>query len=368
MGDNHTGPDGSNPLADRLWEAETAALDLYVVYLGERLGLYRALAQGGPATSGQLAQRTGTTERYVREWLEHQAVAGFIQVLDDGAPARERQYSLPAEHVEVLVDRDAVTFSAHKAVDIVRAGRRLPELVEAFRIGGGIPPLPWEPEGRADFNRPRFVNLLGKVWLPSIPEVHERLGGDPRARVADIACGTGWSSIAMALEYPTIVVDGFDLDTDAIEQAGRNARQSGVADRVTFRAADAADPGLSGRYDVATIFEAVHDMARPVDVLRAARALLAEDGWVLVADENVGEEFSVPAGPRERYTYGWSVVSCLPDAMADPQSAGTGAVMRPATLRAYALEAGFEDVRVLPIETEYWRFYQLIPGRGDRIS
>lgn len=361
MTDPVAGADESHPLAQQLWQSEMAALDLYVVYLGERLGLYRALAEGGPATSAELAERTGTAERYIREWLEHQAVAGFLRVEESSEAASERRYSMPSDHVDVLVDRDSLSFSAHKAIDIVRAGRRLPELVDAFRDGGGIPPLPWEPEGRADFNRPRYVNLLGKRWLPSIPEVHQRLSAEPPARVADIACGTGWSSIAMAQAYPKITVDGFDLDADAIAQATRNAEGSGVTDRVTFRAADAADPGFSSRYDVATIFEALHDMARPIQALRAARSLLDEGGWVLVADELVGEEFTVPAGDRERYTYGWSVVSCLPDAMGDPESAGTGAIMRPSTLRRYALEAGFSAVSVLPIETDYWRFYLLMP-------
>lgn len=338
-----------------------AALDLYALYLGERLGLYRALADGGPATSTELAHRTGTAERYVREWLEHQAVAGFIDVDNASAPAEERRFSFRPEHLEVLVDRDSVLFSAHKAVDVVRAGRRLPELVEAFRTGGGIPALPWAPEGRADFNRPRFVNLLGKVWLPSLSGVNDRLLADPPARVADIACGTGWSSIAMALAYPKITVDGFDLDADAVDRATANAREEGVTDRVTFRTADASEPGFSGRYDLATIFEALHDMARPVEALRAARALLDEGGSVLVADELVGEDFAVPAGDRERYVYGWSVVSCLPDAMGDPETRATGAVMRPPTVRAYALEAGFGDAEVLPIETDFWRFYRLVP-------
>jgi len=298
------GLESSRPLAERLWQSEMAALDLYVVYLGERLGLYRALAEGGPTTSTELAARTGTAERYLREWLEHQAVAGFVDVEDPSADAPDRRYSLPADHVEVLVDRDSLWFSPHKAIDIVRAGRRLPELVEAFRTGGGIPPLPWEPEGRGDFNRPRFVNLLGRRWLPSIPEVHGRLVAEPPARVADVACGTGWSSVAMALEYPKVRVDGFDLDADAVAQAARNADEAGVAERVRFRAADAADPGFSGRYDLVTIFEAVHDMSRPVDALRAARSLLDESGWALVADELVAERFTVPDGERERYTYG----------------------------------------------------------------
>jgi hypothetical protein len=238
---------GQDPLAERLRQAEMAALDLYAVYLGERLGLYGELARGGPATPGQLAERTGTTERYVREWLEHQAVAGFVAIEDTTAPARERRYSLPPEHSQALVDRDSLWFSAHKAVEVVRAGRRLPELVDAFRNGGGIPPLPWEPEGRPDFNRPRYVNLLGKRWLPSIPGVHLRLSGEPPARVADIACGTGWSSIAMALAYPRITVDGFDLDEAAIEQATKNAGASGVADRGHVPSGGRIRPGLRRR-------------------------------------------------------------------------------------------------------------------------
>ena len=350
-----------HPLAQRLWQSELAALDLYAVYLGERLRLYEDLAERGPATSTELAERTGTSERYVREWLEQQAVTGFLRVEDASAPTQARRYLIPEDHIPVLVDRDSLSFAAHKAIDVVRGSRRLPDLVEAFRTGGGIPPLPWEPEGRAEFNRARFVNLLAKVWLPSISEVDERLRGDPPARVADIACGTGWSSIAMATAYAKITVDGFDLDEAAIERAKENAKESGVADRVTFRAADAAEPGFSGRYDLATIFEALHDMSRPVEALRAARSLLDDGGSVLVADELVGEEFAIPAGDRERDAYGWSVVSCLPDAMDDPETAATGAVMRPATLRAYASEAGFARVDVLPIATEFWRFYRLVP-------
>ena len=350
-----------HPLAQRLWQSELAALDLYAVYLGERLGLYDDLAERGPATSTELARRTGTTERYIREWLEQQTVTGFLHVENASAPAEERRYSIPEDHIPVFVDRDSLSFSAHKAIDVVRASRRLPNLVEAFRTGGGIPPLPWEPEGRAEFNRARFLNLLAKVWLPSIPDVDERLRADPPARVADIACGMGWSSIAIAQAYSKVTVDGFDLDEAAIERAKEHAKESGVADRVAFRAADAADPGFSGRYDLATIFEALHDMSRPVEALRAARSLLDAGGSVLVADELVGEEFAVPAGDRERDAYGWSVVSCLPDAMGDPQTAATGAVMRPATLRRYAGEAGFGRVDVLPIETEFWRFYRLIP-------
>lgn len=346
-------------LRERMFGSAVAALEIYTVYLGERLGLYRALADGGPATSAQLAERTGTAERYAREWLEQQAASGFVDVDDPRADPLARRYRLPPEHIPVLADPDDVRYEAHTGVDIVRAGRRLPQLVEAFRVGNAPPPLPWEPEGRADPNRARFINLLGRAWLPAIADIDARLRAQPPARVADIACGTGWSSIAMAHAYPSIHVDGVDLDPDAITAAGQNAGRTGVADRVTFSIADAATLSRTGGYDLVTIFEALHDMSRPVDALRAARHALADNGTVLVADGLVNEEFTAPASPRERTEYAWSVVSCLPGAMADPQTAATGAVMRLPVLRNYALQAGFRDVQILPIDTDYWRFYRL---------
>jgi SAM-dependent methyltransferase len=223
------------------------------------------------------------------------------------------------------------------------------------------------------------VNLLGTEWLPAIGEVDRRLRAAPPARVADMGCGTGWSSIAMATAYPRITVDGFDLDPDVIAAASENARQAGVADRVRFTVLDAADPDLprprsrprsrrrpapvavGRRYDLVTVFEALHDMARPVEALAAARRMLAEGGSVVVADEPVADEFTAPASEMERYAYAWSVVSCLPSAMGDPETAATGAVMRPATLARYARSAGFARTEALPVETEVWRFYRLVP-------
>jgi SAM-dependent methyltransferase len=346
-------------LAERLFQDVTGALELFTVYLGDRLGLYRALHAEGPATSAELATRTGTAERYVREWLEHHAASGLLEVDDPAAGPLVRRYRLPPAHIPVLADPDNVCYRAFNGVEIVRAGRSLPHLAEAFRTGDAPPPLPWAPEGRADYNRATFLNLLGTQWLPAIPEVHRRLCSQPPARVADLACGAGWSAIAMAQAYPLIRVDGLDLDPDVIAAARRNAGQAGVADRVTFAVTDASGPGMSGRYDLVTIFEGLHDMSRPVDALRAARGMLGETGSVIIADELVADEFTAPATELERYHYGWSVVSCLPAAMGDPDTSATGAVMRHDTLRGYAEQAGFADVQVLPLETETWRFYRL---------
>jgi 2-polyprenyl-3-methyl-5-hydroxy-6-metoxy-1,4-benzoquinol methylase len=351
--------DAAAALAGRLRRDMVGALELFTVYLGERLGLYRALDNDGPATSPELAERTGTAERYVREWLEHHAASGLLEVDDPAAAPLARRYRLPPAHASVLADPDNLGYRAFNGVEIARAARSLPHLVEAFRTGDAPPPLPWAPEGRADYNRAVFLNLLGARWLPAITEVDQRLRGQPPARVADLACGPGWSSIAMARAYPLIRVDGFDLDSDVIAAARRNAAQHGVSDRVTFAVTDASGPGMSGRYDLVTIFEGLHDMSRPVDALRAARAMLGPSGSVIVADEKVEDEFTAPATELERYHYGWSVVACLPSAMGDPRTSATGAVMRPSTLREYARQAGFADVVVLPLETETWRFYRL---------
>jgi SAM-dependent methyltransferase len=349
----------TNPLAQRMFRSAMAALDLFAVYLGDRLGLYRALARGGFATSAELAERTDTNERYVREWLEQQAVSGILDVDVAEAEAGERRYRLPPEHIEVLAEQESLSYEAHKAIDIVRAARPLPELVDAFRTGGGLPALPWEPEGRAEFNRARFVQLLGTRWLPSIPEVDARLRSDPPTRVADLGCGTGWSSVAMARAYPNIRVDGFDLDAAAISRAREHAREAGVEDRVSFHARDAAELTGAKRYELVTVFEALHDMARPVAALKVMRALVAEGGSVVVADERVGERFAIPAEEQEIYIYGWSVVACLSGSMGDPSFAQTGAVMRPDTVRRYAQEGGFGRVEVLPIDDVQWRFYRL---------
>jgi predicted O-methyltransferase YrrM len=358
--DPRPGVDRTDALHERFFRNALGALELYTIYLGERLGLYRSLAESGAATSSQLAARTGTTERYVREWLEHHAASDLLVVDDPRAEPLARRYWLPPEHIPVLANRDDVRYEAYTGVDIVRAGRGLPHLVEAFRVGNAPPPLPWEPDGRAEPNRARFINLLATEWLPAIVDLDARLRAQPPARVVDVACGTGWSSIAMAQAYPNIEVHGVDLDSDAISAARRNAERAGVADRVRFSVTDAAELGGAGGCDLVTIFEALHDMSRPVDALSAARQMLSEDGTLLVADGLVADEFNVPASPRERTEYGWSVVSCLPGAMGDPETAATGAVMRPSVLRHYALQAGFSEVEVLPIHTDYWRFYRLL--------
>lgn len=348
----------------RLFEATLGAMDLFGVYLGDRLGLYRALAEAGPLTSGGLADAAGINERYAREWLEQQAATGILEVDDAGADALERRYSLPAGHDEALLDESSLNYAAPFGRFVAAVGRPLDDVLAAFRTGDGVPYEAYGAdlyEGQEAFTRPMFTTLLGSEWFPAVPELHDRLLADPRARVADVACGCGWSSIAIARAYPRVHVDGIDLDTASVEKARRNLVGSGVENRVAFYERDAADPAMAGRYDLVTIFEALHDMSRPVDVLQALRGMLADGGSVIVGDERTEDGFSAPASDLERLYYGFSVLHCLPVGMIGEDPAGTGTVMRTGTVRRYAEEAGFTGFEVLPIENDFWRFYRLTP-------
>ena len=351
-------------LAGQLFDAALGAMDLFGVYLGGRLGLYKSLADEGPLTSDGLAAAAGIQERYAREWLEQQAVARILDVDDPGAGAHDRRYSIPAGHDEALLDESSLSYMIPMARLIVGCVRPIDALVDAFRTGGGVPYADYGAdiyEGVEGFTRPLFEGLLGSEWLPAVPEIHARLHADPPARVADLACGSGRSTLAIARAYPNADVDGIDLDAASIAQARANLAESGLAERVRFHNRNAADPGLAGRYDLVTIFDALHDMSRPVDVLRTARGLLAEGGTVFVGDEKNAEAFTLEPADYERLNYGFSLLHCLPVGMVGEDPAGTGAVMRPGTVRDYGLAAGFREVEVLPIENEFWSFYRLTP-------
>jgi ubiquinone/menaquinone biosynthesis C-methylase UbiE len=355
--------DPAQALADRLRQAALGFFDLHAVDIGLRLGFYDALA-GGAATAGELAAATGTHERYVREWLEQQAATGILAVDDADAEPGARRFSIPPGHDEALLDPDSLAYVAPLARGAVAGARPLPQLLDAFRTGGGVPYAAYGRDfhaAQADAGRATFLRLLGTEWLPAIPDLHARLLAEPPARVADVACGAAWSSVAIARAYPSVTVDAFDLDESSIELARANVETAGLGDRITLRLADAADPALDGRYDLVTIFEAIHDMARPVDALRALGRLLADDGTLLVVDERTEERFTAPAGERERYQYGWSMLHCLAVGMVEQPSAGTGTVMRAATFERYAREAGFGRVEVLPIEHEAFCFYRVRP-------
>jgi 2-polyprenyl-3-methyl-5-hydroxy-6-metoxy-1,4-benzoquinol methylase len=348
----------------KILQSTRGAFEMFGMYLGVRLGYYRALSEGGPANSRELAERTGTNERYAREWLEQEAICGILQVDDENIDAKSRRYTLPEPYQEVLVDEESLNYLGALPIILAGALRPLHAVVQAYRTGGGVAYGDYGAdliEGQAGMNRAMFLKEMGSSWLPKIPHVHHRLLSDPPARVADVGTGAGWSSIAIAKSYPKAQIDGFDLDPPSVEIARQNARRAGIDDRVSFHVRDAADPKLAGQYDLVAAFECIHDMADPVRALRAMKQLAGSTGTVLVVDERVGEFFSTSKNDVDWMMYGWSILHCLPVGMADKPSAETGTVMRPDTFRTYAREAGFNSVEILPIENYFFRFYRLIP-------
>ncbi|MEJ2862684.1 class I SAM-dependent methyltransferase [Actinomycetospora flava] len=330
------------------------------LYLGDRLGWWRSLAQDGPATAPELAARTGTAARYAREWLEYQAVSGMLTVDDPAAAPDARRFTLPAEHVPVLADLDDEAIMTPFARILVASLRRIDDLLEAYRTGGGVS---WETfgddarEGQAAQNRPLLRDALCRDHLPLLGDVDRalRAGG----RVADVGLGEGWSAIGIARAYPAATVDGFDVDAASVEAARRNASCEGVADRVAVRHAG-IETAEAGAYDLVCAFECVHDMPDPVGVLAAMRRAVAPGGTVLIMDEKVADAFAPDGDEVERLFYGFSLMCCLPDGLSTPGSAATGTVMRRDTLEAYAREAGFSTVEVLEeLDAEIFRFYRL---------
>lgn len=345
---------------ERLFAAGLGTFDICAIYLGDRLGLYDALA-GGALTPPQLAAASKIDTRYAREWLEQQAVTGVLAVDDVGAEPDDRVYSLPREHAVALTDPDSPFSVAPLARAIVSAISVIPQTLEAFRTGGGVSWSAFGADGiesQGDFNRPWLRTALTNDYLPAVADVHEAL--TKGARVADVACGVGWGGITIAKDYPNSTVVGLDPDEMSIALARKFAAEGGVTDRTTFEVHDATKPLPGGPYDLVIVVEAVHDMSSPVTVLERIRESLAPGGSVIVADEKVGETFVAPGDEVERFMYGASVFICLPAGMSEQPSAQTGTVMRPDTFRRYATEAGFSRVEVLDqIDHPMLRFYRL---------
>lgn len=352
--------DNADAWAERLFASGLGAMELMSVYLGDRLGWYAALA-AGPATSAELAGTTSTDERYAREWLEQQAVYGILTT-DPSLPAEERRFTLPAAAAEVMTDRHSLAYLVPLARMVVAAVRCAPELVEAYRTGGGVS---WEQFGddarysQSDLNRPWFEQRLADA-LAEVSTVHDVLAR-PGCRIAEVGFGGGWASIALARAYPEAHVDGYDVDGPSVEMAQRHAAEAGVAERVRFHLVDGADLPEPDAFDAAFAFECIHDMPQPVEVLAAVRRAVRSDGVVVVMDEAVAPTFTAPGDDLERFMYGASTLICLPDGRSHQPSAATGTVMRPATLERYAQGAGFAGLEILPVEDfSFFRFYRLL--------
>jgi SAM-dependent methyltransferase len=316
-----------------------AAASAILVRLGDRLGLYRAMADRGPMTPSELAQRTGTHERYVREWLANQAAGGYVTY-----DAETGTYALPPEHALALATDDSPA-SVQGAFQVLAAmAKAEPRVADRFRTGDGLSWCEQDGElfeGTERFFRPGYAAHLVKEWIPALDGVAAKLARG--ARVADVGCGHGASTILMAEAYPRSTFVGYDNHAPSIESARARAAKAGVADRVTFELADAAAfPG--GGFDLVAHFDSLHDMVDPVGAARRVRSALVPGGTWMLVEPRAGDRVEQNLNPVGRLFYAASTLICVPNSLAQ-HGLALGAQAGDARLRDVVLQAGFTSFR-----------------------
>jgi SAM-dependent methyltransferase len=317
-----------------------AAISGLLLHLGDRLGLYKAMAGAGPMTPADLAARTGTAERYVREWLSNQAAGGYVSY----RPA-DGTFELPAEQAMVVADESSPVFLGGAFETIASCYADHGTFVEAFRTGAGVG---WEEHDDRLFSgvlrlfRPSYGAHLVGDWIPALDGVDEKLRSG--ASVADVGCGFGASTIIMAEAYERSTFAGFDYHEPSITQARKAAAEAGVAQRTRFDVATARDfPGTG--YDVVCMFDCLHDMGDPVAAARRVRDSLAADGTLLLVEPFAGDRLEDNVNPVGRAFYGLSTVICTPASLAQDEGLALGAQAGQARMTELLHEAGFSRVR-----------------------
>ena len=331
-----------------------AAATVVMAALGDRLGLFRQLAQAGPATSGELAGRAALSERYVREWLAGLYAAGYLEF----DPAEER-FSLPAEHVPTLASEPGPAFFGGVHQELIGAIQRYDQVAAAFRDGGGVAPADLHPDvwaGTSRFTAQWHQNMLVQQWLPLVPGTTAKLSAG--ARVADVGCGTGQALIALARAFPAITATGYDVHPPSVEQARRAAAEAGLADRVSYQVLDAA-AGLPDSFDVITTFDVVHDAVDPLGLLRSIRDALRPGGSYLCLEINCSDQAAANTGPVATLLYGFSVLYCMTTSLAEGgEGLGTLGLPEP-VLRDLAAKADFVQVRHVEMDNPFNSLYEL---------
>lgn len=353
----------TDPQADELAVSEfngrvlgdtSAAATVVMAALGDRLGLFKALASGGPATSAELAARTGCDERYVREWLRGMVAAEYLE--QSGA-----RYRLPAAHAPVLAAEPGPVFFGGIHQELIGALQRYHELVSAFGSGGGINPVDLDEDvwvGTSRFTAQWHENMLVQVWLPLLPDVRAKL--EAGARVADVGTGSGHALRTLAKRFPNGTYVGYDENGPVVDRARREAEAAGLGDRVRFEVLDVAG-GLPERFDVITTFDVLHDAVDPWALLRAIRDGLAGDGRYVCLDINCADDPDANRGPIATLLYGFSLLYCMTTSLAR-SGAGLGTMGLPESkLRILAAEVGFSSVRRVEMDNTFNNLYELRP-------
>jgi 2-polyprenyl-3-methyl-5-hydroxy-6-metoxy-1,4-benzoquinol methylase len=332
-----------------------ATLNTALVVMGDRLGLYRALGGAGPLTSAELSERTSTNERYVREWLNAQAAGGFVEYDPDTS-----RYTLPAEYAIALTDESSPAYLPGLFQTAFGSVLDSPSITEAARTGEGFG---WHAHGQDVFDgcerffRPGYNANLISSWLPTLDGVIAKL--EQGAKVADIGCGHGASTILMARAFPASTFVGSDYHAGSIETARQRAAEAGVADRVTFEVAPAAS--YSGEeYDLATMFDCLHDMGDPVGAARHVRESLAADGTWMIVEPAAGDRVEDNINPVGRTYYGFSTLLCTPASLSQEVGLALGAQAGEARINGVITSAGLTRFRRVA-ETPFNIVYEARP-------
>jgi 2-polyprenyl-3-methyl-5-hydroxy-6-metoxy-1,4-benzoquinol methylase len=324
----------------RIIDEIAAAMNVPLSVIGFRLGLYKAMADGEPVTSAELAERTGSNERYIREWLAGQGAGGYVEYDPD-----TETYRLPAEHAAVLADEDSPVYQGGMFQSASAAILAQDHVAERFVTGDG---LGWHEhhhdliDGTAAVFGIAYKTQLVQEWIPALAGVEAKL--ERGALVADVGCGHGISTILMAEAYPQSTFVGFDYHLASIEKARHLAAMAGVEDRVRFEVATATDfPGWG--YDLVACFDALHDMGDPAAAARHIWSALAEDGTWMVVEPIAGDSPDENFNPLGRIRYGFSTLVCTPGSLSQPGRAGLGTLAGEKVLSEVIRAGGFGQVR-----------------------
>lgn len=316
-----------------------AALSAVLVHIGDRLGLYKAMAGAGPVTSEELAKLTGTQERYVREWLNNQAAGGYV-VYDPKA----KTYALPPEQAMALAYEDSPAFLPGAFQVIMAAFKAEQKVAQKFKAGGGVDWGEHDPElfeGTERFFRPNYIGNLVNSWIPALEGVQEKLVKG--AKVADIGCGHGASMLLMAQAFPNSRFFGFDYHKPSIEAARKRAKAAGLEKNVAFEVAGAADYPGEG-YDLVCHFDCLHDMADPQSAAKRVRETIAKEGTWMIVEPFASDKPEENHNPVGRVYYAASTMICVGVSLAKDGPA-LGAQAGEARLKDIAIKAGFRRLR-----------------------
>ena len=324
--------------------------------IGDRLGLFKNLAEHGPATSPEFAVRAGINERYAREWLSGLACAGYL----DYEPSSGR-FALPPEHAPVLAQEGGPVFFGGLYEMVPAWVQPIEQVIAAVKNGGGAPQSAY-PQGFWDgferFSGGWFENLLTPVWIPAMPDVEAMLTRG--ASVADVGCGRGRALIKMAQAYPNSRFTGYDAYQPTIPLAEANARAAGVADRVSFKHLDVAG-GLPAQYDLITTFDVVHDSAQPRKLLKSIRQALTLNGRYVCLEINVSDKLEENVGMLGGFFYGASITYCMTSSLAAGGEGLGTAGLPESKLRELCLEAGFGSLERVALENPFNSLYVAKP-------